>query len=170
MTSLIYLLQKTILNSLKELKKKPLKLLLYIAIVLILGVTIFISVKGDGPLPEGRLEAYRSIFLLGIIFLLFLSLKTGIDKGNTLFRLSDANFLFTAPIKPQLVLFYGFIKEIGSNFIVVLLLIFQIPNLYNIFPMKDYGWIIILGTTFVFLIFSSIIYKKSTPPVRHCTQ
>ena len=76
------------------------------ALLIITSLTL--SIKGNIQRTDTNIEIYRSIFLGLILMFLFISLKAGIEKGNNLFRLQDANFLFTAPIKSQLVLFYGF--------------------------------------------------------------
>lgn len=157
MEAIIYLVQRNIVNSLKELKKKPLKLILYVVMGLLIVVSLALSVNGNTQLPDTNAEMYRAIFLGLILMFLFISLKTGIEKGNTLFRLSDVNFLFTAPIKSQLILFYGFARQMGSNFIFIFLLVFQMPNLYNHFPMKNYGWLVILWGTFLFTMLASIM-------------
>lgn len=157
MEAILYLFQRHMVNSMKELKKKPLKLILYIAMGLLIIGSVILSIKSNHQIPDTKIETYRAIFSAIILLYLFLSLKAGIEKGNTLFRLSDANFLFTAPIKPQLVLFYGFIKQMGSNFILIMLLAFQMPNLYNNFPIKSYGWAIVLFGTFLFTILASIM-------------
>lgn len=157
MESIIYLIQRNIVNSIKELRKKPFKLILYIGMSLLIIVSLVLSRKGNIQLPDINMEIYKSIFLTLILTLLFLSLKMGIEKGNTLFRLSDVNFLFTAPIKSQLILFYGFAKQMGTNLLLIVMLAFQMPNLYNNFPMQNYGWAIILLATFIFALLNSII-------------
>lgn len=157
MEAIIYLFQRNIINSIKELKKKPLKIILYIVIGILMSVNLIISIKSDNRMSNTNLGLYRSIFLVFILVFLFISLKAGIEKGNTLFRLSDANFLFPAPIKPQLILFYGFIKQMGRNFFLMILLGFQMPNLYMNFPMKNYGWAIVFLGTFLFSIIASIM-------------
>lgn len=157
MESLIYLFQRSIVNSMKELKKRPLKLVFYIVMALLIITSLTLSIKGNIQRTDTNIEIYRSIFLGLILMFLFISLKAGIEKGNNLFRLQDANFLFTAPIKSQLVLFYGFTKQMKNNFILIILLAFQMPNLYNNFTMKSYGWGIILLVTFLFAILASIM-------------
>lgn len=103
MGAIIYLLKRNVINSLKELKKKPLRLIFYIAIVGLMVVSLRFSIKGDIQVVNANIDIYRSIFLAIILVFLFVSLKAGIEKGNTLFRLSDVNFLFTVPISSQLV-------------------------------------------------------------------
>jgi hypothetical protein len=157
MRSIIYLLQKNIINSLKELRKRPLKLILDIGVALFITFSLILSIKVSTQLSDTNIHIYKSIFLGFILMFLFIALKVGIEKGNTFFRLSDANFLFTAPIKPQLILFYGFAKQMGNNFIFFILLAFLMPHLYNNFPIKNYGWAIILLGTFLLALLASIM-------------
>lgn len=153
----MYLLQRNIINSLKELKKRPLKMILYIAMIGIIIMSLVLGTRNSGEGAGGSIRIYKSIFLAFILVFTFIGLKSGLEKGNNLFRLSDANLLFPAPIKPQLVLFYGFIRQMGSNLFLILILGFQMPNLYMNFPIKSYGWAIILLGTFLFSVLTSII-------------
>lgn len=157
MEAIIYLLQRNIINSIKELRKKSIKLIVYIAMIILIMVSLRFSVKGNFQVSDANIGTYRSIFLGIILMFIFLSLKAGIEKGNTLFRLSDVNFLFTAPISSQLILIYGFVKQMGSNFILIFLLAFQMPNLYTNFPMKNYAWAVVLLTTFLLALLTSIM-------------
>ena len=59
-----------------------------------------------------------------------MSIKNGTEKGNSLFRMADVNFLFTAPIrKAQKILIYGFIEQTYASLGLVLIALFQIPNI-----------------------------------------
>ncbi|NLC03485.1 MAG: ABC transporter permease [Tissierellia bacterium] len=156
MKALAYLLGRTSINSIKQLKNNPLKLIFYVLIIVGIGAALIFGNKGTG-LGEQNLELFRAIFLGITLLLTFFSVKNGLDKGNNLFRLSDANFIFTAPIKPQLVLVYGFIKSIGTSLILIPLLLFQIPTLNMFFPIIQNGWIIIVGSFFLLTMINSTI-------------
>ena len=156
MRAMSYLLRRTAINSFKELKNNPLKLILYILIFGGVVLALTFGNKGAG-LGEQKLELFRAIFLGITLLLIFFSLKNGLEKGNNLFRLSDANFLFPAPIKPQSVLIYGFIKLIGSSLVLIPILIVQIPTLNMTFAIIRNGWIIILAAFFLLTILNSII-------------
>jgi len=72
-------------NSMKELRKKPLKLILYIAMGLLIIGSVSLSVKGNHRVTDTNIETYKVIFLGVILVYLFISLKAGIDsfiKGN----------------------------------------------------------------------------------------
>ena len=157
MKALIYLLRRTTINSIKELRHNPLKLILYVVVILGVGSILIFGNRDNMVLAQGKLELFRAIFLGITLLLMFFSVKSGLEQGNNLFRLSDANFLFTAPIKPQLVLIYGFIKSIISSAIFIPILIIQLPTLRMAFPITNYGWIIIIGNFLLLTIFNSVL-------------
>ena len=82
MNAIIYLLKRNLINSLKELKKKPLKLIMYLGIIILIITSLSFSIKNKVQILDINLEIYRSIFLGIIIIFLFLSLKVGIEKGG----------------------------------------------------------------------------------------
>ena len=66
----------------------------------------------------------------GVILLVLLANIYGGDKnGSNIFLMPDVNFLFTAPMRPQSVLLFRMILQMGKEFIASLYLLFQIPNL-----------------------------------------
>ncbi len=66
----------------------------------------------------------------GVILLILLANIYGGDKnGSNIFLMPDVNFLFTAPMRPQSVLLFRMILQMGKEFIASLYLLFQIPNL-----------------------------------------
>ncbi len=78
-------------------------------------------------------------------------------REKVFFRLSDVNFLFTAPIPSQRVLLYGFLKELYKSIMMIVLLLFQIPNLYNLFPIKQNGAIpVVVGIFTLMFSYSTI--------------
>lgn len=157
MRALIYLLKRTTINSIKELRHSPLKLILYVLIIPGIIFALVFGSKSNVGFVEQQLELFRAIFLGITLLLVFFSVKNGLEKGNNLFRLSDANFLFTSPIKPQLILMYGFIKLIFTSLIFIPILIVQIPTLNKVFPIIKYGWIIIVGNFLLLTIFNSVL-------------
>lgn len=66
----------------------------------------------------------------GVILLVLLANVYGGDKnGSNIFLMPDVNFLFTAPMRPQSVLLFRMILQMGKEFVASLYLLFQIPNL-----------------------------------------
>ncbi|MDT8718848.1 putative ABC exporter domain-containing protein [Clostridium sp. 19966] len=158
MRGLSYLIKRNIINSLKELKKHPAKLILYVAIVALL---IFSVAAGSHSNKTNILKKSNSLFhaiALGfVVFMMYTSASQGKKNGASFFKLSDVNFLFTAPIRPQAILIYGFVKQLYVSFIFIFFLLFQIPNLYNFFNIKSYGAIFIFIGIFILVFVSSII-------------
>ena len=60
-------------------------------------------------------ELFRGIVTLVFTFMYFTYLKVGLDKGSTYFRMADVNLAFTSPIKPNKIMLYAFIKQIGAT-------------------------------------------------------
>ena len=66
----------------------------------------------------------------GVILLVLLANVYGGDKnGSNIFLMPDVNFLFTAPMRPQSVLLFRMILQMGKELVASLYLLFQIPNL-----------------------------------------
>ncbi len=135
-----YLLKTQLKNSLKSLKKNPAKLIGYLCILLFLGLSIITNSMGKDSQTEAH--QIRSMEELGCIIMAFFmlvawpSLKIGLDKGTTFFKMPDVNLLFTAPFDPKKVLIYGLINQMGTNVFVSLFIFYQIPFLNNVYGVK----------------------------------
>ena len=68
------------------------------------------------------------VFLLIIIALLW-GIYGGSQKGSDFFQMADVNLLFTAPMKPQSVLFFRLTFQMAALMLGSLYILFQIPNL-----------------------------------------
>ncbi len=60
-----------------------------------------------------------------------LGIVGGSKNGVNIFDMQDVNFLFPAPIKPQSVLLFKMICQIGTSLMGSLYILYQIPNLIN---------------------------------------
>ena len=108
-----------------------------------------------GLIRSGSPDLYVGIITMVFVLMYYSTFKLGIDKGSTYFRMADVNFAFPAPVKPNHILLYGFIKQMGGTLFFLFIAICQIPNLKNNFELKPYGtWLIL---------FSVIIYALSYP-------
>jgi len=166
MSSVFYLLRKSLKNLIKGAAKKPLVLIGYIFILVFIVFIIVASFMPSGMVRNGNPQLFKSIMILVFTVLYYTSLKLGIDKGSTFFRMSDVNLLFTAPIKPNHVLLYGFIKQIGGTFFMMFLAMCQIPNLRNNFKMEAHGVGVILlavvAYTLAYPLLGMVIYSWSS--------
>jgi hypothetical protein len=158
MKPLFYIIRKSLKNTIKELKKKPAALILYIFLIVILIASVAVSfLSPSNSVGRGSVKTYGMILSAVLLFVIYFGIKQGIDNGSSFFRLSDVNFVFTAPISPRQVLIYGFIKQLGSTFFVLIFLLFQIPNLKNNFPIKNHGILIIYFGAFLLMLSMPLI-------------
>lgn len=66
----------------------------------------------------------------GIILAVFVMEAIGADKnGSRIFQPADVNLLFAAPMKPQSVLLFRLMTQLGVSILASVYLLFQIPNL-----------------------------------------
>ncbi len=170
MGALFYLIRRSIINFIKNLKKQPSKL---IPFVFIIGMVVFMlaTMSKDKNIFDKNIppQYITSFFTLGILFFFFSSLIMSIGKRSTQFFMSDVNMAFTSPIKPQNLLIYEFIKSISSAGVFLLVFLYQIPNLKINLGLSSMGIfliILILGLFFITLsIISIFIYSLcSTKP------
>lgn len=64
-----------------------------------------------------------------ILIFLFTSLYGADKNGTSIFNMADVNFLFCAPMKPQTVLLFKTLLQMGLTLVSSIYLAFQIPNL-----------------------------------------
>ncbi len=167
MSALLYIIRKQLKNIIRGLAHKPLALIGYILIgMLMVGSLVVVLIMPSGSVRHGDNALFSAIFTGLIIIALYFSLKQGIEKGSSYFRFSDVNLVFTAPFRPSKVLLYGFIKHMGTSLLIVLFTIFQVPNVKNNFMLHSYGiWVILLSVLFYSLLYpivGMILYTFSS--------
>ncbi len=126
MNSLIYIILKSTKNSLKELLKKPGKLIMYLfIIVLIVGAAAASVFSG----PDSKNQAPMVIFTAGLfVFItLFVGLAVakGVSGGDQIFEMNDVNLLFVSPVSPRKILLYGILRLAKLAFWAGFFLLFQ---------------------------------------------
>jgi hypothetical protein len=171
MQPLLYILRKVFINTIKELRKKPALLSLYIVLFVIMLGVIIISFFSSPPSNQGASpELFEIAVTLGLLIVTYIGIRKGIARGGSFFRTSDVNLVFTAPISPKKVLIYGFIKQIFRTLLTLAFLYFQIPNIRNSFHIDGSGLVIIYVVIFVLLLSMEFIgffvYTVSSASVR----
>ncbi len=167
MKSLLFIIRGTLKNLIKGVFKKPVILIGYIFILVFVVGMLYVSfAMPAGLVRSGSPSLFAGIMALVFIFMYYTTLKVGIEKGSTYFRMADVNLAFTAPIVPNQILLYAFIKQVGGTFLFLFIAICQIPNLKNNFEMKPYGtWMILLSVVVYALsypLISMILYSWAT--------
>jgi hypothetical protein len=153
---LSYIIVKSAKNKLKLLSKKPVQLIAYL---IFFGFLIFATFKSrNNGIPNNLIS--EDIFGCAATVLIFLltipDLLNSLKNGSTFFRGADINLVFTAPLRPQNILIYGFIKQIYTVLITLVFLLFQIPNLYQFSNVKPYAAILLIATMFGLMFANSI--------------
>lgn len=157
MKPLFYIMIKSIKNGIKELKKKPGKIIMYLIFIGLLSLALFANgkSKSSGAVLSG--EVFGCI-VTGVMLLFTVpDILTALDNGATFFRAADVNLVFTAPTKPQNVLIYGFIKQMYTVLISTAFVLFQIPNLYRFANVKPYAIAVLIIGMFIMLLINSLI-------------
>lgn len=167
MSPLFFLIRKTLKNYIKGIAKKPVTLIGYILVALFIIAMVATAFLMPSSLVRSASPAlFTGIMLIVFSILYFTSLKLGIDKGSTYFRMADVNLAFTAPILPNNILLYGFIKQIGGTMLLLFVAICQIANIKNNFEMKSYGvWMLLLAVliySFAYPLLGMLIYSWSS--------
>lgn len=164
MRALLFLIRKNLKNIIKSAFKKPLVLIGYIfALVFVIGMIVAAFTMPSGLVRTSSPELFKGIMMLVFAFLYYTSLKLGIEKGSSFFRMADVNMVFTSPLRPNKILVYGIIKQLAGTLLLVVLALFQIPNLKNNFAFEPHGVTVLLlsvaAYTLAYPLISMIIYS-----------
>ncbi len=164
MSSILYLIRKNIKNTLIEMLHKPVKLILYLFIFLMLGVSIF---SGQHVERQDFMDA--RILELGyfviLAFLCVLTVWSGLKSGATFFKMSDVNLLFVSPVSPKTILAYGLIKQMGASALAVFFLLFYGSMIRSTFNIEWAGVALMVAglalTLFLSQVLALLIYSFS---------
>ncbi|GKX28370.1 ABC transporter permease [Vallitalea longa] len=158
MKPLFYIMRRSFINSIKQIIRKPSYLIFYLFLIIFIGgflvVSFIMPTQNVTTTPKISFELISAMFVLIITYF---QLNQGIEKGSSFFRQSDVNMVFTAPISSKKVLIYGFIKQMLATFLMILFIIFQIPNLKNYYPISTVGIVIIIFSVFALFFSMSLI-------------
>ncbi len=159
MRTFLYYAVHTIINTIKKLFKTWLVFFFAIFIIAILvgiGVGTAVSkisetieeetateeqIEEDEDAPSG-LELFMQehdldkagitdLIVTGAFFLLITMSMMGADKSGQLFKPADVTLLFPSPMKPQSVLMFRLLLNLGLNLFLAVYMVFQLPNLIH---------------------------------------
>ena len=146
MSSLAYLIRKSIKNRILDVVRSPAKLIIYLLVIgLILGffVLSLFTQQGDGD------NFMDLIWLKGMFFALIMisfisSVRKGLKSGDAIFSMNDANLLFVSPVSPRSILLYGVVRMMGMAFWAGFFILFQWGTLGAWFGINFGGLLLIL--------------------------
>lgn len=128
-SALGYLTLTKLKNQIKDLFHSPAKLIYVVFMAALLAFSVLgrSGQKLDTPQPLHQLTALLTLFYT---FMFLMVLLTGGNSAKTpMFTLSDVTMLFPAPLRPNRVLVYGLVRQLGLSLVMGLVLVFQ------------YGWL-----------------------------
>ena len=94
----------------------------------------------------------------GVILLVFVLNSLSADKnGCAVFLPADVNLLFASPMKPQSVLLFRLMTQIGTSLVLSIYLLFQVPNLVINLGVPLLGAVAVIFTWGLVLILSKLL-------------
>lgn len=156
MRALSYLLITTIKNWFKNLLKTPGLLIVYVLCIAMFG---FMLIPGSAfpPASLERLPYLRAGIYLLFGFILYTGISKGLKSGATFFKMADVNMLFTSPVRPQSILLYGIVGQMGTSLLATLFLLFQVANMRNLLFLDTKGIMALILGWFLTLVITQIV-------------
>lgn len=103
-----------------------------------------------GMVPADMVELVAG----AVILLMFVFMAIGADKsGASIFLPADVNLLFPSPMKPQSVLMFRLVTQLGSILIGSIYMLFQLPNL-----VLNAGLSLAAGIAIIFAWFLTVVF------------
>ncbi len=126
MKAILYLIRKEIKNAIIDLFHHPAKLISYLAIIALLGFSLFSGTKSESHSSGKYLDMriLHGIYLAVLLFIGVPGILTGVKSGATFFKMCDVNMLFVSPVSPKTILGYGLIKQMASSILMMAFLMF----------------------------------------------
>lgn len=143
--ALTYLLIVKFKNQIRELVKKPARLIYFIFLI---GLIVFSALSSNRGDPG--VAAYRDIreLMAGItafyIIIFAMMAYNGFKNGATMFRMADVNMIFTSPISPKRTLFYGLFQQLGTSLLLGFFFLYQYSWMHNVYGVSFTTVVIIL--------------------------
>ena len=166
MSALVYLFLTSLKNTFLQLRKKPALIFVY---SLVIAFMVFAMLPGGTSqnLSVDMTPILRALAFCLFGFISYSSISKGLNQGSTFFAMPDVNMLFTSPIRPQAVLLYGVVRQMGVSAMATLFLCFQIPNMRNFLHLNGLGIFAVTSGWFIILlcaqVFSLCTYSLTAP-------
>ncbi|MCL2828495.1 MAG: putative ABC exporter domain-containing protein [Oscillospiraceae bacterium] len=154
MRALFYLQITRLKNRIKELRRRPAKLILFLVFA---GLLVFVLITAMGneagavPQDDGALFA---IMLAFFAFTYVIGLFPGLGSGTTFYTMADVSLLFTAPLSPKRILYYGLIKQLGTTALTGMFLLFQYGWLRSSFGIS-FGQMLVIVSGYGLIVFAA---------------
>ena len=97
------------------------------------------------------------LIVTAAFFLLITMSMMGADKSGQLFKPADVTLLFPSPMKPQSVLMFRLMLNLGLNLFLAVYMLFQLPNLIHNAGFSVYGSFSIIIAYGLVMAFSTLV-------------
>lgn len=166
---LVYLTAVKLKNQIKDVFKKPAKLIYVLFMAAMLGLVAFSGNLEDGEVLPG---GYRPISDLTAILVLFYTLMflmiflNGSASNTPMFTLSDVTLLFPSPLSPNKILFYGLCRQLGISLLLGFFLLFQYSWVHQLFGLS-YGGLLLIVAGYAVVLFlaqlcAMVVYTRTS--------
>ncbi len=154
MSALSYLLFTRLKNTLKNLIRRPSRLIYVLFIAAMLLLTI-VSGHMDDADPSRQIRDIRELIagataLYTLMFLLLV--KNGFAGGGSIFTMPDVNLVFPAPLRQRNVLLYGLLRQIGASLLLSFFILFQYAWMHDAYDV-NYGFLLVLVLGYALSVF-----------------
>lgn len=153
-SALLYLNAVKMKNRLKSIIKKPVQLVYFFIVLVLLSTSVFggraSAMQGGHVFRDTRELGAIVTLLYAVLFLM--TARNGFDRGGSMFTMPDVNLLFVAPIGPRRLLFYGLLRQMTTSLLLGFFLLFQYATLHRVYGIT-YGRLILLVVCYAATIF-----------------
>lgn len=165
MNAIVYMMRKSIKNTLLDMIHHPARLVAYLFVIVLLlfsSLTQLLAPREEGTaLLDFRL--LEGIYLGLLLLVTIPSLLVGMKSGANIFTMSDVNMLFVSPISPKRILLYGLIKQMSTTLLVAVCLLVYGGMAVNSFGIPvSFALLLLLGfalMVFVVQLLTMLIYS-----------
>lgn len=159
MKAMTYLVWRSIIGVLRNMKKQKGQMVLWIFLIAMFVMMLFGNNAMDNDdfsqwIPTEMISTANAAILLVVAAF---TINSGIKKGSSSYRMADIQFVFPSPISPKLILLYGFLKQFFISVLVALWFVFQSFNIRNIFGLTGSGFGIFLIVTFLVALYMPVV-------------
>lgn len=106
---------------------------------------------------ENGFKLFETVVELVLVLFIAWGLYNGTKNGSDIFLMSDVNFLFTAPLKPQSVLMFRLTFQMVASILASLYLVFQIPNWVMTMHLGVFSIVMIIVSWMLLLLISRLM-------------
>lgn len=148
-----YMLLTRFKNGCLEMVRHPGRLVYILFLLAMVAVSVFSGNKSAGAYGEPRDIRELCAMTTALYAVVFVAVaNAGFGDGASMFRLPDVNMVFTAPLSPVRVLFFGLLQQLGTSLVLGVFLVFQYSWLHGLYRIT-FGQLLLIMLGYAAVIF-----------------